>query len=280
MSLTFSTAASTAPSSSTTSDTTVLRIPSSSKLSRLQQEPLAHLPPSDRVKFAEYGLGPRRRVDIPLVHAGFERHVRSQPDAVAVEHSLFNHSLTYAQLDRKANRLARRLRAAGVAPGARVVVLTRRSIYYVVAVLAVLKAGGQYVPQDAVTVTDDTLAHVLSDSGATLCLVMDEYAHRVRDKPKMVIEEAIREDEMKDAPADKPEELATPDDGCYVIYTSGTTGKPQGVDVRHSGVSNGMCFCRLHLLRGSDISSSHFGLPGQCRHAAWHAGCPVAEHCV
>jgi non-ribosomal peptide synthetase component F len=240
MSLTLSSSSS--ATASATADAQVLRLQSassSSKLPRLQQEPLAHLDPADRVKFAEYGLGPRRRVDVPLVHAAFERHARTQPDAVAVEHSLYNHSLTFAQLDRKANRLARRLRAADVAPGARVVVLTRRSIYYVVAVLAVLKAGAQYVPLDAVTVTDDTLAHVLADSGAKLCLVMDEYAHRVRRTPALVLEHAIREDEMKDAPADKPEELASPDDGCYVIYTSGTTGKPKGVDVRHRGVSNG-----------------------------------------
>jgi acyl-CoA synthetase (AMP-forming)/AMP-acid ligase II len=106
------------------------------------------------------------------------------------------------------------------------------------------------------------------NSGAALYLVVDKYAHHVNDKPKMAIKEAIREDEMKDAPADKPGELVAPDDGCYVIYTSGTTKKPKGVDIWHRGVSNGMCFRRLRLQPVSDASSSHFGLSGQCRHAA------------
>jgi non-ribosomal peptide synthetase component F len=244
-------------SSSSSCSTDVLRIPAASGSSssatpasssrrRVNEDALSNLSVQDRVLFAQYGLGARRRVDIPLVHNGFERHVRTQPDAVAVEHSLFHHSLTYAQLDRHANRLAHRLRDQGIAPGARVVVLARRSIYYVVAVLAVLKAGGQYVPIDAVTVTDDTLAHILSDSKATICVVMEEYESRVHGTPKLVLENVIREDEMKDAPATKPDELARPEDGCYVIYTSGTTGKPKGVDVRHKGVSNGQCRCIAH----------------------------------
>jgi non-ribosomal peptide synthetase component F len=244
------TATSTTTTTTTASSSSLLLPFSSSLHAKVAGRPaLAHLSPADRQKFASYGFAPRRKVDIPVVHHGFERQARLQPDVVAVEHSLHNHSLTYAQLDRKANRLARRLRYDhGIKPGTRVCILTCRSIYYVVAVIAVLKAGGQYVPLDGVTVTDATLQHVLSDSGADLCLVMREYHHRVGVvTPALVIEDAMDEDERTAACADKPEDLSSPDDGAYVIYTSGTTGKPKGVDVRHRGVTNGTVIPKTHV---------------------------------
>ena len=201
---------------------------------------LAHLSPSDRAFVVEHGIGPRRPVTIPIVHHGIEYQVSQRPNAIAVEHLLFNHRLTYAQLDQQANRLARRLRSAGVGPGQRVCILARRSIYLVVAIVAVLKSGAQYVPIDGVTVTDATLKYILGDAKPKMALVMEEYVERVEETIDMMcLEEVIEEDEKLGADDTKPEDLSSPTDGCYVIYTSGTTGTPKGVDVRHNGVTNG-----------------------------------------
>lgn len=227
-------------SSSSSSSTTALASPVR-RSPKVNQAPLSHLPPSDRLLFEKYGVGQKRTVSIQVVHKSFERHARLQPQAIAVEHSLFHHSLTYAALEKATNRLAHRLRTAGTIPGKRVVVLCRRSIYYVIGLLAVLKAGGQYVPLDAVTITDETLTHVIEDSGAALVLSMAEYVPRIRRDRNQIIslEDVIREDEQRDADCSSVEDLSQPSDGAFVIYTSGTTGKPKGVDVRHLGVTNG-----------------------------------------
>jgi amino acid adenylation domain-containing protein len=164
--------------------------------------------------------------------------VRTQPDAVAVEHTAFNDSITYAQLEIRANRLARRLRSQDIGPGKRVCILARRSVAFVAAILAVLKSGAQYVPLDAATIPPETLKVVLNDAEPSVVLVMDEFANKVLDVPKISLEIAIRDDQLANADASPVEDRSSPTDGAYCIYTSGTTGKPKGVDVRHQGVTN------------------------------------------
>lgn len=215
--------------------------PSSSH--KITYSPLSNLTPNDRVLFYRHGMGPTRPVVTPIIHHAFETHARNQPDAIAVEHILFDQSLTYSQLDIKANRLARRLCTQGIASGKRVCIVARRSIYLIVGILAVLKSGGQYVPLDAVTITDATLDYVLNDSKPAAVLVMDEFAHRLQSEaPILNLEEVILADELSNADSSKPEDTTCPSDGAYVIYTSGTTGVPKGVDVKHRGVTNGTIF--------------------------------------
>jgi non-ribosomal peptide synthetase component F len=190
-------------------------------------DPLSHLPPQDCSLFYEYGIGPSRSVPFPLVHHAFEHHARTQPSAIAVEHNAFSESISYGALDARANKLARRLRDQGIRPGKRVCIVARRSISLVVAILAVLKAGGQYVPLDAVTITDETLKFVLHDSSPTVVLEMNEYAHRIAVDGSattvMRLEDAIHADaHLKSAKVD--DSTSSPLDGCYCIYTSGTTG--------------------------------------------------------
>jgi amino acid adenylation domain-containing protein len=147
--------------------------------------------------------------------------------------------LTYRKLDIQANRLAHRLRTHGIASGKRVCILARRSIYLIAGILAVLKSGGQYVPLDAVTITDATLSYVLNDAKPAAVLVMDEFVHRVQcEVPVLNLEEVILADEISNADSSKPDDGTCPSDGAYVIYTSGTTGVPKGVDVRHRGITN------------------------------------------
>lgn len=197
--------------------------------------------PADRDFFLRHCIGPSASVPFDLIHNAFEHHARATPHATAVEHASENESITYSELDRRANRLAHRLRSHGVGPNHRVCILARRSIANVIATFGVLKAGGQYVPLDGDTITDVNLDYVLRDSAATLVLCMEEYLHRVLHTPALALEATIRDDEICGADCSKPAELATTADGCYVIYTSGTTGQPKGVDVRHFGVVNCAC---------------------------------------
>ncbi|KAJ6472862.1 putative nonribosomal peptide synthetase [Mycena vitilis] len=202
---------------------------------------LSTFSPKDISLFYRYGLGPERQVEIPVIHHSFEHHARVQPDAIAVEHTLTNTSLTYGQLELQANRLARRLRSHGICPGKKVCILAKRSIPLVVAILAVLKSGGQYVPLDAVTITDSTLSYVVNDANPTVVLAMSEFVHRVDSSAALTLdlEEVIQTDEFCNADGRRLEDVTVaPSDGAYVIYTSGTTGVPKGVDVRHRGVTN------------------------------------------
>ncbi|KAF5376543.1 hypothetical protein D9757_008307 [Collybiopsis confluens] len=176
----------------------------------------------------------------PVVHQAFQKHAKQQPDVVAVEHGSFNQSITYQSLDAQSNRLAHRLRRQGIRPGSRVCILARRSVSLVVGILAALKSGAQYVPLDAMTIADETLAFVLEDSAPSMVLVMADYLERVSHSavPVLCLEKSILEDELAQADSSEVEDLSSPSDGVYCIYTSGTTGRPKGVDVKHEGVMN------------------------------------------
>jgi amino acid adenylation domain-containing protein len=167
------------------------------------------------------------------VHQLFEAQADHDPGSIALVFESEN--LSYGDLDVRANRLAHRLRASGVGPGALVGVCLERSPEMVVALLAVLKAGGAYVPLDP-TYPADRIAYVLEDSGARVVLTQPEllYDLPVEDREAIVVETGAFDHE----PGTRPEPLAGLDDLAYVIYTSGSTGRPKGVEVRHAGVVN------------------------------------------
>ncbi len=165
------------------------------------------------------------------VVALFAEQARRRPGAVAV--SSEEGDLTYAELDRRASRLARRLAAAGVGPEVRVALLAQRSPALVVGVLAILKAGGAYVPLDP-SYPAERLAWMLADSAARVLL----------GQPELLAElpAEVGIPEVVELAAD-PEEVAGPDpaapfpDGlAYVMYTSGSTGRPKGVGVTHANI--------------------------------------------
>ncbi|TDL22237.1 nonribosomal peptide synthetase 12 [Rickenella mellea] len=204
---------------------------------------LSCLSAEDRVKFLQYGFGAVEAAPFGCVHHAFEHHAKLYPSSVAVEH--LGHKITYAELDRKANCLAHQLRSLGVQPGSRICLLVQRSIAMVIGIVAILKAGGQYVPLDGGIVTQSTLEYVIEDSGAAVVVVLQEYAERVAHMSGLitvVLERYIEATcNLAGMGCAKPLDLSTPDDGVYVIYTSGTTGKPKGVDVLHSNVTNLVC---------------------------------------
>jgi amino acid adenylation domain-containing protein len=157
-------------------------------------------------------------LDRPL-HAWIEDQARRFPDAVAVTFEA--ETLTYGELDRRANRLARHLLALGVGPEIRVAVLMERSTELVVALLAVLKAGGAYVPLD-LAYPAERIAFLLEDSAAAVLLTE---ARLDADREQI---EALS---GKRLPV-----VVEPEHIAYVIYTSGSTGRPKGVQVTHANV--------------------------------------------
>jgi amino acid adenylation domain-containing protein len=167
------------------------------------------------------------------IHELFEAQVARTPDAFALEFE--RERLTYGELDRRANRLARRLRALGVRPEERVALLLHRSPEMLIAILAVLKGGGAYVPLDP-WYPVDRLAFLIGDAGATILLTQRRLAEVCRSLAPTVVEvdDGVDPDEI----ADRPTSPVAPHNAAYVIYTSGSTGTPKGVVVCHSSVCN------------------------------------------
>ncbi|MFD7662154.1 amino acid adenylation domain-containing protein [Streptomyces sp. NPDC059788] len=151
--------------------------------------------------------------------AGFvAEHARRDADAVALVAD--DLSLSYGELDARVNRLAHRLRAQGVGPEKPVGVLLPRSAGLVVAVLAVLRAGGAYVPVDP-DYPEERRRYMLADAA-----------------PVLVLDEAALRQDLSGYPDTDPGVPVSPDSPAYVIYTSGSTGLPKGVVVTHRGVAS------------------------------------------
>lgn len=160
----------------------------------------------------------------------FARQVELAPDAVAV--SAGEVTLTYRELDERANRWAHRLIGLGVRPTEPVAVLMTRSPELIVAILAVLKAGAVYLPlHSAYPVA--RMQRILDAAGRPV-LLTDGSA---TDRPNTDLIVAVPHDlDQPDLPGTAPSTTAQPDDVAYVIHTSGSTGEPRGVAVTHRGI--------------------------------------------
>ncbi len=167
------------------------------------------------------------------IHRVFEEQAARTPDAIAV--TAGDRSLTYTELNEKANQLAHFLEKSGVKPGARVALCLDRSLEVVVGLLAILKAGAAYVPVDP-TYPASRLSFLIHDSQAQALLTQRSVATTLpklatnvitldADWPAIAIESGKNLD-----PAPGPDDLA------YVMYTSGSTGNPKGVLVPHRAV--------------------------------------------
>ncbi|GLF92746.1 non-ribosomal peptide synthetase [Streptomyces yaizuensis] len=168
------------------------------------------------------------------VHTWFEEQAARVPDRTALRHG--DVSLGYAALDRRADRLARRLRAHGAGPGDLVAICAERGIDLVVAVLAVLKSGAAYVPLDPAH--PPARLRLLLDGSAPVALVGTPAATGALDWPGPVLDPGDTGTDPDPGPDPGPLPAARPDDLAYVIHTSGSTGVPKGVLVEHRSVSN------------------------------------------
>ncbi|WP_159037035.1 amino acid adenylation domain-containing protein, partial [Streptomyces specialis] len=183
------------------------------------------------------------------VHALFERQARERPEAVAVRWR--GGTLTYGELNRRANRIAHRLRELGVGPGRVVGVRVPRGPAMVAAVHGVLKAGGAYLPVDPALPAARAEA-VLRLAGSTLLVATEATAAPAPPASVRVLAlESVPGPGASPEAADRdPERLAGRDDLAYVLFTSGSTGTPKGVAVAHRSVRNLLHFCHRVLRPG------------------------------
>jgi amino acid adenylation domain-containing protein len=169
------------------------------------------------------------------LHELFEAQVARTPGAVAVVSG--GRTLTYTELNERANRLAHRLRESGVGPEQRVGICVERSPEMVVAMLAVLKAGGAYVPLDP-AYPAERLRYVVADSRPAVLLARASLAAGLLEGHHAEVLD-LDAPTWEDRPGTNPERGGlTPAHLAYVIYTSGSTGQPKGVMVAHRGVVN------------------------------------------
>ncbi|WP_424186751.1 amino acid adenylation domain-containing protein [Actinokineospora sp. G85] len=181
------------------------------------------------------GRGPEPTRERGGCLAEFGTWVDRTPDAEAVV--CRDRSLTYAELDRRANRLAHALLDRGVRPQDAVAVLLGRDVEMVVALFGVLKAGAVYVPMDP-GYPRDRLAHMLADAAPTAAVTAGDTPVAVSGSPVVDLALSSTLDgpvEWDADPVDARRGL-TEDSLAYIIYTSGTTGRPKGVAVPHRGV--------------------------------------------
>ncbi|HEX2051261.1 MAG TPA: amino acid adenylation domain-containing protein [Actinomycetota bacterium] len=190
---------------------------------------LSLMDPDERARVLAWG---RRRGEAhgrACIHRLFEARAWARPGAVAV--TCDGVSLTYRDLDRAANALARRLTELGAGPGARVGVYVERSVDVAVAALGVLKAGAAYVPLDPVH-PPDRLRLVVDDAGCDVVVTQRDLAEAAPAEGAR----AVVLEELDGGRDDPPAVASSPDDVAYVIYTSGSTGTPKGVVVTHANV--------------------------------------------
>ncbi|MET9661942.1 amino acid adenylation domain-containing protein [Streptomyces sp. NPDC006510] len=182
--------------------------------------------------------GPHRELPDHRFHELFEQRVASHPDAVAAVHGELQ--LTYRELNARANRVARALLARGLRPEGVVAVVTERNLDWMVAVLAVFKAGGVYLPIEphfpadrlATTLSRAASGLVLTEPGSTATL--DQALDSLPGVRKLFVGAAYEEDHADD---DLDLHVA-PDQLAYIYFTSGSTGEPKGAMCEHAGMLN------------------------------------------
>jgi amino acid adenylation domain-containing protein len=186
-----------------------------------------------------------------------EAQVARTPDATAV--AFEGETVTFAELDRRANQVAGRLRGLGVGPETLVGVCAERSLELVVGLLGVLKSGAAYVPLDP-EYPADRLAFMVADSAAPVLLTQRKLAAALppTDARVLVLDDEAEWDDhgvratQAGEPSDPLPQQAQPHHAAYVIYTSGSTGRPKGVPNTHRGIVNRLDWMQKAYGLGAD----------------------------
>ena len=169
------------------------------------------------------------------VHQLFEQQVEKTPDNIAVVFE--DQSLTYQQLNERANQLARYLQQQGVGPETLVGVYLERSLDMIVSLLAILKAGGAYLPLDTSYPASRTI-YMLEDSKTRHLVTNSELSNTLSIQALYLITLDSLQKKLQLLPTQNLELPVSLSNLVYVIYTSGSTGKPKGVCIQHTGLLN------------------------------------------
>ena len=193
---------------------------------------------TDQDRIAEFNRTAHPFPDNVTLHALFEAQVARDGSATAIvcEHdeTFDTTSLTFAELNAKANQLAHLLRTAGVGPGSIVGLVVERSFSMILGLLGVLKAGGAYLPI-APDNPADRIRYLLEDAGVRVLLVQQKTAQLIGFEGRTI---DLESPETYRGATTNPQAVNQPENLAYVIYTSGSTGKPKGAGNRHLALHN------------------------------------------
>lgn len=215
---------------------------------------------------------PNESVDIPAaIHHLFETHVLAQSETLAVVYE--DQTLSYAELNVKANQLAHHLRGLGLGRENRVALYMERSISLVIGLLAVLKAGAAYVPLD-VKWPQQRIKTLLADADVNCILSELCWQEPLSDistdtdiKKKEVLYLDAPESAWANQSHTNPESINKVDDAAYVIFTSGSTGKPKGVVIEHRQIIHYSQSVMSRLINGyvsnDEVSNNKGALKGK-----------------
>jgi amino acid adenylation domain-containing protein len=194
---------------------------------------LSLLTDSERMRLVVDWNKTKQKIPSVCVHEMFEAQAEETPTNIAL--TFGEQDLTYAQLNARANQLAHFLREYGVGPEVPVAICCERGPELVIAIVAVAKAGGMYVPLDA-TYPAERLAWMLDDSQAPILLTQHKLLEQMPSHWAQVILLDNAWEQIACKSTANPPLLTTPNNSAYVIYTSGSTGQPKGVVVEHRGI--------------------------------------------
>ena len=164
----------------------------------------------------------------------FEEQAEKEPDDIAIVFE--NKKMTYKELNERANSLAMRLREEGIKNNSVVGILLPRSFETLIAILAVLKSGGAYIPI-AIDYPDDRIKYMLEDSDVKVLLTAKKEQNRIKNISKIICID-IDNNEIYENNKINLKNISKPDDLSYLIYTSGSTGTPKGVMLKQQNLSN------------------------------------------
>jgi amino acid adenylation domain-containing protein len=190
---------------------------------------------------------------ITCVHELFERQVAQTPETTALVFG--NQRLSFAELNRRANRLAHWLQGQGVGPEIKVSICLERSAELVVGVLGVLKAGGAYVGLDPLLPLE-RLVYAFQESGSSIFISSQDILEQMALPPERTLSLEGFYDRLDGCSEENPESGVIPDNLAYIIYTSGSTGTPKAVAGTHRALA-----CYIHgIAKYYEANGAHFAL--------------------
>jgi amino acid adenylation domain-containing protein len=195
---------------------------------------------------------PAAECEQKLIHELFEAQVETSPDSIAVQCN--DHQFTYRDLNRRANRLAHRLRKLGVGAEVRVGLCVERGLEMVAAMLGILKSGGAYVPLDP-AYPQERLKFTVEDAAIGALVTQSALSDRLPEQRTPVI---FLDSGLDELARESDENVAVQIDSrnlAYVIYTSGSTGKPKGVAIEHGSASALLHWTR-EIFSAEELSST------------------------
>ena len=182
----------------------------------------------------------------------FEEQVEKTPNNIAVVFQ--DKTLTYKELNKKANSLANYLRSIKIGRNDLVGIMVNRSFEMIISIIAVLKAGGAYIPIDP-TYPKDRIEYMLNSSNSKILLTQKHLENKVDFKNKIFVDFSNKE--LYNFESQNPKRINKPEDLAYVIFTSGSTGLPKGVMLMHKNIVNFICGMMKELkIKKDDVIAS------------------------